>query len=292
MAQSSIEWTEATWNPVTGCTRASAGCDFCYAVTMTRRLEAMGQEKYAGLINPGKSHFNGTVRTHPESLEQPLRRKKATIYFVNSMSDLFHPKDPFEFIAAVFGVMAATPQHTYQVLTKRPERATEFFCWLDDEMADPTAICSEMTVKATNGSIEIDSESTPSKWPLTNVWIGTSVEDDRVISRVDALRTVPAHVRFLSCEPLIGALDLHGQLDGIHWVIVGGESGAGARPMRAEWAADIQKACKEAEVAYFFKQTGRVLARESGLGDSKGSKAEAWPEEILKIGGRAFPQAA
>jgi len=112
MAQSSIEWTQETWNPVSGCTRASAGCDFCYAVTMTRRLEAMGSAKYTGLVNTGKSHFNGIVRTHPESLEQPLRRKKATIYFVNSMSDLFHPKVPFEFIAAVFGVMAATPQHT------------------------------------------------------------------------------------------------------------------------------------------------------------------------------------
>ena len=259
---------------------------------MTRRLEAMGSEKYTGLVNSGKAHFNGIVRTHPESLEQPLRRKKATIYFVNSMSDLFHPKVPFEFIAGVFGVMAATPQHTYQVLTKRPEQAIKFFSWLDSQGSDPTSRCSEMTFQATTGGIEIDAESTPSNWPLENVWIGTSVEDDRVISRIDALREVPAQVRFLSCEPLIGELNLDGQLDGVQWVIVGGESGAGARPMRAEWAAAIKEACKKDGVAYFFKQTGRVLARESGLGDSKGSKADAWPEAIQKIGGRAFPQAA
>ncbi len=200
MAQSSIEWTEATWNPVSGCTRASGGCDLCYAVTMTRRLEAMGQEKYAGLINPGKGHFNGVVRTHPESLEQPLRRKKATIYFVNSMSDLFHPKVQFVFVAAVFGVMAATPQHTYQVLTKRPEQAAEFFRWLDGK-GEPSLTCAEMTFKATNGDIEIDSLSTPSAWPLENVWIGTSVEDDQVVERIEALRDVPASDRFQSCEP-------------------------------------------------------------------------------------------
>ena len=282
MAQSSIEWTEATWNPVTGCTRASAGCDLCYAVTMTRRLAAMGQEKYRGLVNPGKNHFNGVVKCHPDALRQPLRLKKGTVWFVNSMSDLFHLGVPFEFVAAVFGVMGATPHHTYQVLTKRPERAAEFFAWLG---SDPTVACAGAAERESGLAVK----TFPDAWPLPNVWIGTSVEDERVADRIDALRAVPAEVRFLSCEPLIGELDLRGRLVDVDWVIVGGESGPGARPMRAEWAARIQAACADVEVAYFFKQTGRALARELGLGDTKGGDAEAWPAEFAPIGARAFP---
>lgn len=292
MAQSSIEWTEATWNPVSGCTRASAGCDLCYAVTMTRRLAAMGQDKYSGLVNPGKSHFNGVIRTHPDALDQPLRRRRDTVYFVNSMSDLFHPKVEFEFVAAVFGVMAATPHHKYQVLTKRPERAAAFFDWLVKRGLDPIQTCANSTFRVTDGSVEVETDLFSPTWPLPNVWIGTSVEDERVAERIDAIREVPAQVRFLSCEPLIGPLDLSGKLKGIHWVIVGGESGHGARPMRTEWAASIQDACAEAGVAYFFKQTGRVLARELGLGDSKGSDADVWPAQVRRVGSRAFPQVA
>lgn len=293
MAQSRIEWTEATWNPVTGCTRASDGCDLCYAVAMTRRLDAMGSEKYAGLVNPGKDHFNGVTRTHPDSLGQPFRRHKATTWFVNSMSDLFHAGVPFPFVAAVFGVMGATPHHTYQVLTKRPERAADFFAWLDDEATRqdirPADVCAAAVGEASAGETVVEWVFDPTPWPLPNVWVGTSVEDERVAGRIEALRAVPAAVRFLSCEPLIGSLDLRGRLDGVGWVIVGGESGAGARPMRAEWAEAIQAACAEADVAYFFKQTGRVLARELGLGQTKGNKAEAWPARVAAMGSRAFP---
>lgn len=297
MAQSSIEWTEATWNPVVGCTRASAGCDLCYAVTMTRRLEAMGQAKYAGLVNPGKKHFNGVVRTYPDALHHPFRRKKGTVWFVNSMSDLFHPGVPFEFVAAVFGVMAATPHHTYQVLTKRPDRAAEFFRWVEGEVVDgwegglnaAAEFCAHRAWKAADGLL-LDRQDRP--WPLANVWVGTSVEDERVADRIDALRGVPAAVRFLSCEPLIGPLNLHGRLEGVDWVIVGGESGAGARPMEAAWARAIQAACAEAGSAYFFKQTGRVLARELGLGSTKGADADAWPAAFAPIGERSFPDVA
>lgn len=288
MATSSIEWTEATWNPVTGCTRASAGCDLCYAVTMTRRLAAMGSEKYVGLVNPKKKHFNGTVRTHPRTLAEPLRKKKSTLWFVNSMSDLFHKEVPFEFVAAVFGVMAATPQHQYQVLTKRPERMAAFFRWLDQQSGAPVEACLRFTASE-GGPAGLQAAPT---WPMPNVWLGTSVEDERVADRVDALREVPAQVRFLSCEPLIGPLDLEGKLDGMHWVIVGGESGHGARPMGIEWAEAIQDACDRAGVAFFFKQTGAVLAREWGLSSKKGSKAAEWPSEHRRLGERAFPAVA
>lgn len=284
MAQSSIEWTQATWNPVTGCTRASAGCDMCYAVAMTRRLAAMGSEKYEGLVNPGKKHFNGKVKWHADALDQPIRQRQGKIWFVNSMSDLFHPGVPFPFVAAVFGVMGATPHHVYQVLTKRPDRATEFFRWLGDR---PAETCADAVRTATDGALSIEAE--PSEWPLENVWIGTSVEDERVAERIDALRDVPAAVRFLSCEPLIGPLDLHDRLNDIDWVIVGGESGPGARPMEKAWADSIQRACGDADVAYFFKQTGRVLARELGIGDGKGSDAESWPQDFGELGRREYP---
>ena len=289
MASSSIEWTEATWNPVTGCTRASAGCDLCYAVTMTRRLAAMGSEKYIGLINPNKQHFNGVVRTHFGSLGEPFKRRPGTLWFVNSMSDLFHKEVPFDFVAAVFGVMAATPRHQYQVLTKRPERMRAFFDWLGEQRHDSLAVCVESAANALDQTLDVGDE-TP--WPLPNVWLGTSVEDERVADRIDALQSVPAHVRFLSCEPLIGPVDLTGRLNGIHWVIVGGESGFGARPMSPEWAEAIQSACREQRVAYFFKQTGAVLAKEWGLSSKKGSDAEEWPEAHQHLGERAFPAVA
>lgn len=288
MSASSIEWTEETWNPVTGCTRASAGCDLCYAVTMTRRLAAMGSEKYQGLINPGKSHFNGVVLEHLESLSQPLQRSRSTLYFVNSMSDLFHPGVSFGFIAAVFGAMAACPQHQFQVLTKRPGRAAQFFTWLDGASGGQPV--SYVTMQAHLLNDAVPNFGLQTTWPLDNVWIGTSVEDDRVSHRIDLLRDVPASVRFLSCEPLIGAIDIRGRLHGIHWVIVGGESGHGARPMRYEWAQEIQDECNTAGVAFFFKQTGRVLASEWGIPNSKGSKAEEWPAEYRKIAQRDFPR--
>lgn len=213
MSKSKIEWTEQTWNPSSGCTKVSQGCKFCYAEVMTRRLKAMGKEKY-------KDGF--AVRTHANALSEPLKRKKSATYFVNSMSDLFHEEIPLSFIKEVFQVMNDTPRHTYQVLTKRAERL-----------------------------VEVQSEL---NW-TENIWMGVSVEDTSVIDRIDYLRETDAHIKFLSLEPLLGALP-NLNLEGIDWVIVGGESGNNARPMKEEWVIDIKDQCEESEVAFFFKQWG------------------------------------
>lgn len=219
---SSIEWTEATWNPVTGCDRVSSGCDHCYAMTLAKRLKAMGAEKYQ---TDGSSATSGPgfgVAIHPQSLNQPRRWRNPRTVFVNSMSDLFHAKVPLSFVRDVFDVMRDTPQHTYQVLTKRSLRLAR--------MADKL------------------------EWP-SNVWMGVSVENSEVLDRVDHLRTVPAAVRFLSCEPLLGPLDGI-NLDGIGWVIAGGESGPNYRPMELSWARGIRDACSAGQVPFFFKQWG------------------------------------
>lgn len=215
MAESSIEWTEHTWNPITGCTKLSPGCKHCYAETMAKRLKAMGAIGY-------EREFELTL--HPDRLHQPLRRKSPTTYFVNSMSDLFHEDVPDQYIEAVLDVCRQTPQHTYQVLTKRAERLPEFFA----QHACPS-----------------------------NVWLGVSVEDRKYgVPRIAHLRKVKgAAVRFLSVEPLledVGKLDLRG----IHWVIVGGESGAKARPMKPEWAENVRRQALTQGVAFFFKQWG------------------------------------
>jgi len=221
MAQSSIEWTEMTWNPVTGCSKISAGCKYCYAEVMARRLQAMGLEKY-------KDGF--TIRTHEDALFTPYGWKGNKIVFVNSMSDLFHPDVPLSFIRKVFSVMNNTPQHTYQVLTKRAERLFE----LNEQLT----------------------------W-TPNIWMGVSVEDARVINRIDFLRNTNARVKFLSCEPLIGPIQSM-NLDGINWVIVGGESGKKARPLKEWWIWDIRQQCQEAGVAFFFKQWGGTNKKKSG----------------------------
>lgn len=222
MAQSSIEWTEMTWNPTTGCTKISAGCKFCYAEIMTRRLKAMGQEKY-------KDGFK-IVRIHPDTLLIPYTWKTPKVVFVNSMSDLFHKDVPLDFIKRVFKVMNENPQHVFQVLTKRAERLFE--------------IHKEL------------------KWSH-NIWMGVSVENEKVIYRIDYLRKTKAKVKFLSLEPLIGPLsDLN--LKKIDWAIVGGESGHNPRPMDVEWVLDIQKQCEKAKVAFFFKQWGGKNKKASG----------------------------
>ena len=213
MATSSIEWTELTWNPTTGCDKISAGCKFCYAEIMSRRLQAMGVAKY-------KDGFR--VRQHEAALAIPFGWKKPAMVFVNSMSDLFHLDVPVEFIQKVFRVMNANPHLIFQVLTKRSERLAEVW-------------------KELNWS--------------QNIWMGVSVEDERVTNRIDDLRKVPAAVRFLSCEPLIGPLTKL-NLKGIDWVIVGGESGAKPRPMKPEWATSIRDQCEKHDVAFFFKQWG------------------------------------
>ncbi|PRX40907.1 protein gp37 [Planifilum fimeticola] len=212
--QSEIEWTNATWNPVTGCTKVSAGCRNCYAERMARRLQAMGVERY-------RNGFQLTL--HWDLIDLPLRWKKPRKIFVNSMSDLFHPEVLDEFILKVFETMNRSSQHVFQVLTKRPERVAA--------MADRL------------------------NW-TSNIWMGTSVENMRVIERVDHLRNVPTQVRFLSCEPLLGPLHLN--LEGIHWVIVGGESGPGARSVDGQWVREIRDQCIKENVAFFFKQWGGV----------------------------------
>lgn len=213
MAQSSIEWTEMTWNPTTGCSKISAGCKFCYAEIMSKRLQAMGIEKY-------KDAFK--VRVHPDQLNIPYTWKTSKIVFVNSMSDLFHPDISLKFIKQVFAVMNDNPQHVFQVLTKRAERLLELHTEL--------------------------------KW-THNIWMGVSVENEKVKDRIDFLRKTKAKVKFLSCEPLIGPLPKM-NLKKIDWVIVGGESGQNPRPMDADWVLDIQDQCKKYDVAFFFKQWG------------------------------------
>ncbi|MGW0245494.1 DUF5131 family protein [Nocardia goodfellowii] len=220
--KSGIEWTEATWNPVTGCDRVSVGCDHCYAMTLAKRLKSMGAEKYQNDGDPRTSGPGFGVTLHPAALDIPLRWRQPRVVFVNSMSDLFHARVPIGFIRDVFSVMRRTPQHTYQVLTKRSLRLKRVAPQLD--------------------------------WP-TNVWMGVSVENVDHLNRVDHLRHVPAAVRFLSCEPLLGPLSGL-DLDGIGWVIAGGESGTGHRPMAPEWVRDIRDTCETADVPFFFKQWG------------------------------------
>ncbi|HEY5877563.1 MAG TPA: phage Gp37/Gp68 family protein [Nakamurella sp.] len=219
---SAIEWTEATWNPTTGCDRISAGCDNCYALTLSKRLKAMGAVKYQ---NDGDERTSGPgfgITVHPAALRVPYRWAGPRLVFVNSMSDLFHARVPVSFVRDVFAVMADTPKHTYQLLTKRSRRLRQLADRLD--------------------------------WPA-NLWVGVSVEDERAMHRVDDLRQVPASVRFLSCEPLIGPLsDL--DLTGIGWVIAGGESGHGHRPLDGEWVRAIRDECAASDVPFFFKQWG------------------------------------
>lgn len=228
--RSAIEWTEATWNPVTGCDRVSAGCDHCYAMALAKRLKAMGSEKYQNDGAPRTSGPGFGVTIHPQTLDEPRRWRQPRTVFVNSMSDLFHARVPVGFIRDVFDVCRDTPQHTYQVLTKRSLRLRRLGETLD--------------------------------WPR-NVWMGVSVENADALPRVDHLRDVPAAVRFLSCEPLIGPLDGL-NLDGIHWVIAGGESGPSHRPIDGEWVRGIRNVCQDAGVAFFFKQWGGRTPKAEG----------------------------
>ncbi|MGB3502568.1 MAG: DUF5131 family protein [Mesorhizobium sp.] len=234
MADTSIEWTDATWNPVAGCTVLTAGCANCYAMRMAARLEAMGVAKYAGLTRKsgGRAKWTGKITLDRASLEAPMNWKKPRRVFVNSMSDLFHARVPEEFIRRVWAVMEATPHHTYQILTKRPDR---------------------MATVLTSPGFDV----------LPNVWLGTSVEDGRVLHRIDELRAVPAAIRFISFEPLIGSV-ARGNLAGIHWAIVGGESGPQARPMDPRWIDEIYDLCTDADAAFFFKQWGGKNKKASG----------------------------
>lgn len=224
MARTSIEWTEMTWNPTTGCHKVSAGCKFCYAEVMTRRLMAMGIAKYAAGFN--------NVRTHEKELKVPYKWKTPKVVFVNSMSDLFHKDVPVEFIRRVFRVMKDNPQHIFQILTKRADRLLyyDFQGWLE--------------------------------WS-PNIWLGVSVENQDVLHRIDSLRQTKANIKFLSCEPLLGPLPKL-DLKGIDWVIVGGESGYHPRPMSPEWVTDIRDQCLAAGVPFFFKQWGGANKKKAG----------------------------
>ena len=290
---SKIEWTEKTWNPVVGCTRVSAGCDNCYAAAMTNRLSAMGQTEYDGLTvlnGAGDRHFNGVVRCLEERLQIPIKRRKPTMYFVNSMSDLFHAKVPPSFLEKVLDVIEATPQHTYQVLTKRPEK-----------MANLMTAYSKT---------------------LANLWLGTSIEDQTTANeRIPHLLRCPAAVRFLSVEPMLGDIrialsqlcecprtgEVHLRCEheeretwkpAIQWLIVGGESGPGARPCDVRWIRSIVAQCKAAGVPCFVKQLGSApfsaedritykgCAIKSPQGFSrylnhrKGGDWNEWPEDL------------
>ena len=220
-ALSKIEWTETTWNPVTGCTKISHGCKHCYAERMSKRLQAMGMEKY-------RRGFEVVV--HESVLQEPLKWKSPSLVFVNSMSDLFHKAVPIDFVQSVFEVMNEASQHTFQVLTKRPGRVKQIDARLD--------------------------------W-APNIWLGTSIESERWQDRLDRLKSTGARTKFLSLEPLLGPLpDL--DLTGIDWVIVGGESGPGARPMDAEWVREIRDNCVDSNVPFFFKQWGGVFKKRTG----------------------------
>ena len=232
--QSTIEWTDLTWNPVVGCSIESSGCTNCYAMRMAARLQAMGSPKYEGLTRKTKrgAVWTDKVRCDDASVEIPLTWKKPRRVFVNSMSDLFHADVPEAFVARIWDVMRRTAQHHYQILTKRPARMAEILQRIAPE-------------------------------PLPNVWLGTSVEGPKVMERIDHLREVPASIRFISFEPLIAALpDL--DLTGIDWAIVGGESGPRARPMEEAWVEDILDSCLAAGTAFFFKQWGGVNKKKTG----------------------------
>lgn len=330
---SKIEWTDATWNPVIGCRHVAEGCRHCYAETMSKRLAAMGQKDYASILTP-EGKFNGKAITRPGTLSEPLRWKKPRLVFVNSMSDLFHEDVPFEFIAAVFGVMAACPQHTFQVLTKRPARALEFFDWFyeaekpvlagHEAMARAHDALGEYAAPFEPEVVDDDGNSRPPldkagyaicesvNWdePLKNVWLGVSASTQKETEANAALLfKCPAALRFLSLEPLIERIDIgnavhycfnRGEPGGpalrIDWVIVGGESGPGARPCDVAWIREIVKYCKNGPVPVFVKQLGANSQEQFGgsgalrprlkTANRKGGDPSEWPED-LRV--REFP---
>ena len=256
MKDSKIEWTEATWNPLRGCTRVSEGCRFCYAERVAERWAGPNQP-YEGLVIPSKKgghpRWSGEIMLVEHMLNEPRKWKEGKLIFVNSMSDLFHEKVPLDYIERIFEVMQDTPRHRYQILTKRAARMAELAPKL--------------------------------YWP-SNIWMGVSIEDLRVIDRADALREVPATIRFLSLEPLIGPIpDLN--LEGIDWVIIGGESGKQARIMEPEWAVDLLNQCRHANVPCFVKQMGTVWAKRRGSKNWKGDNFDEFPA-ALQV--REYPQ--
>jgi protein gp37 len=235
--KTAIGWTEATWNPTTGCDRVSAGCDHCYALKMAGRLKLMGSRKYQHDGDPRTSGPGFGVTVHPSALTQPLRWTRPRFIFVNSMSDLLHARVPVSFVIQVWGVMAQTPRHTYQVLTKRPERLARVL-----------------------GQVH---QALGLEEPLPNVWVGTSIELDVHVRRADHLRAAPSAIRFLSLEPLLGPLQSL-DLTGIDWVIAGGESGAEFRAVELDWIRNIRDRCIQRGVPFFLKQVGGITPNAGG----------------------------
>ncbi|MDG4791964.1 phage Gp37/Gp68 family protein [Micromonospora sp. WMMD1102] len=298
MAETSIEWTQrpgtrgVTWNPTTGCDKISAGCGLprfpgddtggCYAMAMAKRLKGMGQAKYQNDGDPRTSGPGFGVTMHPGVLPQPLKWRDPRTVFVNSMSDLGHARISREFVAQVWAVMAATPQHVYQILSKRPERMARI---LNDECR-----CGSGHAPGVHFRSAMDWASTPHSptyvpglqpglyhritWPLPNVWVGTSIELDKHVDRADALRATPAAIRFISAEPLLGPLPSL-DLTGIDQIIIGGESGPGSRPMDLGWVRELIAMARDADTAVFVKQLGLRWA-----GSGKGGDWTAWPEDL------------
>lgn len=282
MAQkSAIEWTDSTWNPVRGCSRVSDGCAGCYAESIARRFSGPGKP-YEGLIH-STGRWNGKIHLAEDHLLDPISWGKGRRIFVNSMSDLFHEAIPFEYIDKVFAVMACTTRHTYQVLTKRPQRMLEYFnrlrwngytddqgdydgCTYDEQIrwhggphrlaglpdqVKPSVVYDEWKPNQGRGGYD----NCGPLWPLMNVWMGISCEDQETAEeRIPLLLKVPAAIRFLSCEPLLGKIEFDGRWVDFDWVIIGGESGHGARPMEQQWAIDLVAQCQAVETAVFMKQ--------------------------------------
>lgn len=297
MADTDVDWADKAWNPTTGCDWASEGCDGCYAMRMAPRLKAMERKlvllerldpafaKYQTDGDPLTSAAGFGVAEHEFVLDAPLKFARPYRWFVNSMSDLFHKRVRAEFIARVLSVMAATPQHTYQLLTKRPARMRHLLA-SEEFQALVWKSVGELAIPA-----DARRDALAVGWPLPNLWVGVSVENQRWADiRIPYLSRTPAAVRWLSCEPLIGPLELGDRLReaqaAVDWVVVGGESGHGARPMRVEWARSLERESARAGVPYYFKQAGAVLAAEWGI-KGKGNKPAEWPEEFP----REFPLA-
>lgn len=247
---SDIEWTDATWNPVSGCLMISPGCTNCYAMRMAARLQAMEHPSYRGVVRKSGKRpvWTGRLHFNEHALEVPLKWRAPKRIFVNSMSDLFQDGVPPEFIARVWDVMARASWHEFQILTKRPDN-----------------------MRAVLGALKVQM--------LPNVWLGTSVESADYLDRIDVLRKIPAHVRFVSFEPLIGSVG-RPDLKGIHWAIVGGESGPGARGMSDTWVHDVQKSCDKYRTAFFFKQWGGVNKKKTGR-EFNGRTWDAYPPSAL-----------
>jgi protein gp37 len=290
VSASKIEWTEVTWNPTTGCDRISPGCDHCYAMTMARRLKAMGSSKYQRDGDPRTSGPGFGVTMHPESVLEPIFKwpRSSRIAFLDSMSDVFHARVTPEFLGQVFATMALTPQHTYQVLTKRPNRMRDL---LGDGRVERAMHEALDNLRSHGPALPIAVTRTLAArvadcpWPLPNVWLGTSIESDEYCWRADDLRATPASVRFLSLEPLLGSLPSLG-LTEIDWVIAGGESGPKARPVHPAWVRSIRDRCINEGIAFHFKQWGEycpVTTPESGdfwvLGEGK-HQPQLWRPDI------------